>query len=168
MKTCSRCKATKPYSDFYVRHEAARLRTDCKACVGDRSRGYYADNRPMQLEQRKANYQQHKGERQALNTRWRLEHPQEMQSYKKAWKQRNRGKVNADWMKRYAAKLQATPSWLTDSHIQEMEQIYANCPSGFHVDHIIPLQGKEVRGLHVPWNLQYLPALENVRKGNRL
>ena len=66
--------------------------------------------------------------------------------------------------KRRAAKLQRTPSWADDLVIR---MIYEDCPEGMHVDHIIPLQGELVSGLHVAWNLQYLTPEENLSKGNK-
>ena len=57
------------------------------------------------------------------------------------------------------------PSWY-DSEKELIADFYDNCPDGFHVDHIIPLQGLYVSGLHTISNLQYLPAEENRKKGN--
>jgi len=62
------------------------------------------------------------------------------------------------------SKLQRTPNWANISRIKE---IYKNCPEGYHVDHIIPLQGELVSGLHVEINLQYLPAQDNCSKHNK-
>lgn len=67
--------------------------------------------------------------------------------------------------KRRAQKLQATPPWADEEAIK---QVYFNCPEGYHVDHIIPLKGKEVCGLHTPENLQYLTMEENLSKNNQL
>ncbi len=70
---------------------------------------------------------------------------------------------------RRARKLNATPKWVD---LQEIKEIYLARPKGYHVDHIIPLQGINefgehvVCGLHVPYNLQYLTAEQNMRKRN--
>lgn len=68
-----------------------------------------------------------------------------------------------------------TPASLDKQHKQDIKFAYMCCVAWsavtgveHHVDHIIPLRGKTVSGLHVPWNLQILPAAENLRKGNRL
>lgn len=57
-----------------------------------------------------------------------------------------------------------TPKWANKDKIKE---IYKNRPKGFDVDHIIPLQGKFVSGLHVENNLQYLTVKENRSKYNK-
>lgn len=91
------------------------------------------------------------------------------------WRKNNPGKRNAMQAKRHAAKLQATPKWLTTEHYKEIQEFYtlakelqwlANEP--LHVDHIVPLQGENVSGLHVPWNLQILPESLNCSKSNRI
>ena len=66
--------------------------------------------------------------------------------------------------KRRCAVKNRTPAW---ANLDTIKTIYANCPEGYHVDHVIPLQGKLVSGLHVESNLQYLPASENAKKFNK-
>ena len=60
-------------------------------------------------------------------------------------------------------RLKRIPKW---SESEKIAQVYKNRPEGYHVDHVIPLQGKLVSGLHVLSNLQYLPIEENLRKNN--
>ena len=65
---------------------------------------------------------------------------------------------------RRALKLKATPTW---ADFYKIKCMYNLCPEGFHVDHIIPLQGELVCGLHVENYLQYLLAVDNLRKSNK-
>jgi hypothetical protein len=67
--------------------------------------------------------------------------------------------------------LHATPTWLTEEHWAEMNVIYAEArrltdENGvpYHVDHIVPIRGGVVSGLHVPWNLRVITAEKNMRR----
>lgn len=64
---------------------------------------------------------------------------------------------------RRAMKVKATPSWV---NLEKIKEMYLNCPKGYHVDHIVPLKGVLVCGLHVENNLQYLSVEDNKKKSN--
>jgi hypothetical protein len=109
-------------------------------------------------------------------SKWLKAHPdsyQRRQKYKKVWAKENSDKVLSNKAKRRSSEIKRTPSWLADSHWFEIDCIYKYCASlrsiglNFHVDHIVPLQGKLVSGLHTPWNLQVIHATENFSKGNK-
>jgi len=94
---------------------------------------------------------------------------------RKIYRQGNAALLNYHTAKRHAQKLQATPPWLTDEQKAEIKAIYSECRRlqeetgiAHNVDHIHPLQGETVCGLHVPWNLQILTESENCAKHNNL
>lgn len=62
-----------------------------------------------------------------------------------------------------ASKNNACPKWVD---LKQIKEFYYACPEGYQVDHIIPLKGKYVCGLHVVWNLQYLKKSDNCSKRN--
>jgi len=103
---------------------------------------------------------------------WRERNRDKVLAIKAAWKRRNRAKGAADRMKRYAAQLQATPKW---ADLQATQAIYDECAAitqrtgvKHHVDHIVPLLGKAVCGLHVQYNLRIITAIQNHSKSNRM
>jgi len=94
--------------------------------------------------------------------------------YNKLWWSSNKDKRASYQAKRKASQLQRTPKWLTKDDLWIIEEAYSLAQLrtnlfgiDWHVDHIIPLQGKLVSGLHVPSNIQVIPATENVKKSNK-
>ncbi len=75
--------------------------------------------------------------------------------------------------KRRAARIQRTPKWLTEFDLLKIKCMYSisamltrENKEPWHVDHIIPLQGELVSGLHVLSNLQVMRGIENSSKRN--
>lgn len=91
-----------------------------------------------------------------------------------AYSKSNPAKASQKSSRYTARKLRSQPRWLTVFHLAQIEEMYevaiaVSCQTGIkhHVDHIVPLRGKTVRGLHVPWNLQVIPDEENFYKSNK-
>lgn len=90
------------------------------------------------------------------------------------WAKNNPHKVAEMSANKRATKLKRIPVWLTDEQKKKIKEYYmtariltSSFDEVFHVDHIVPLRGKLVSGLHVPWNLTILTAEENMRKSNK-
>ena len=156
MKTCTACGTEKPISDFYLRY--SKPRPECKDCTK-------AQNKKSITKEAKL-----RGQR-----KYRAKNREDLNKKHSEYKKSNRDICNAQWMKYHAKKMGATPSWLTEEHHKQIRQIYAHAKEcemltgdKYHVDHIIPLQGKNISGLHVPWNLQVLPADINISKSNKV
>jgi hypothetical protein len=158
-KQCPICKNKFPRTLEFFDKDLSKdlgLRNECKDCRKKRKRQLYAQ-RPYQSPNSRLNC-----------ATWRKNHPQ---------------LHAAQSAKRRASRIQATPLWVDK---QALKQIYVDCPTGYDVDHIVPLKGRkvpiqvlgetfivtlhvpEVCGLHVPWNLQYLTPIENRKKSNNL
>ena len=94
--------------------------------------------------------------------------------YQSRWKAKNSVWVKADTKARRRKHRQATPHWLTRKQKGEIRQLYQiaitmsrTTGEPYVVDHIVPLRGEGVCGLHVPWNLRVVTREENLRKSNK-
>ena len=172
MKICNKCKTNT--NQFYNPKDGM-----CKACDKERQRAYYNKNKEVVRAQQKDYYERNKDYNSLRGLIWRLENQEKLRVYRKEYSkahyEQNKEYYTAKTAKRRAAKSSATPSWLTKEQQEEMLQYYKHAKDctlttgeQYHVDHIIPLNGENVCGLHVPWNLQVLPAYVNLSKGSKL
>ena len=189
-KTCRKCNEEK--SSEYFRKDSRNkdgLTSHCKACEAASKKAYRKANpekvaaikkawneanKEKNAARNKAWHEANKEKVAASKKAWREANPEKAAARDKAWREANKEKVAAHKAKRRAAKLQRTPPWLTKEHHDQITSIYAERERitkatgiDHHVDHILPLQGKNVCGLHVPWNLQVLTATENISKSNK-
>lgn len=166
MKTCNYCRAEKPKTSFYKKPAAKDgLFWWCRDCHKEKMKSKYHELA--------ASPEYREAEKMRVGV-FLQNNPDKRKEYSKRYLENNRAKINAKLKKRYAAKRNRTPAWLSEEDTWLIEQAYvlAQLRSkvfGFqwHVDHVVPLQGKLVSGLHVPHNLQVIPAWDNRSKSNR-
>lgn len=165
MKHCYKCATCKDESLFGKnKSKPDGLATECKDCKRAMDRDYAARHRE-EVKQRASKWYYD-------NLYYALERNRKTS---KKWRTENKAKNSAKSTRYRASKLNATPKWLTKEQHNQIESVYwlAQLQSEltdtkYHVDHIVPLKGKTVCGLHVPWNLHVLEALDNISKGNRI
>jgi hypothetical protein len=193
LKACSLCGVEKPLGEFYKRKNSPDgVRKDCKSCHIARSlRSHYADRDNRNKKKREAHnlkvaknpnfyaelYAQKKDYILLKSAESYQRDKERIKARVQKWAEENRGKSNAIKKAYKAAKSRACPPWARNNKAlrAQMDEVYeraykisAETGVKHHVDHIIPLRGKTVSGLHVPWNLQVLPGSENCSKSNRL
>jgi hypothetical protein len=101
-------------------------------------------------------------------------HKEKILAQKRQYRQANKGKINARVAARKKIVKQRTPVWLTAFDKLKISCLYQVAAmltrenkEPWHVDHIIPLQGEKVSGLHTPNNLWFIRGVENISKKNR-
>ena len=171
-KTCSKCKETKKLELFTV-NKAAKLgrHSMCKPCFKFYNKQRYLEKKEQILKQSLNYYSQNKDKRKE----YKIQNKEIIKSKTRVYVQNNLDYFVFKNGYRRALKRNATPSWITKDQLQIIKKLYKEAKNkeiqtGFkwHVDHIIPLNGSNVCGLHVPWNLQLLPATQNLSKGNKV
>jgi hypothetical protein len=182
MKLCLKCHKTLDDSFFYSRRDSKSLRPYCKMCLKSERRLRYLNTKAHVLtktkewaksnpKSRKSTYKKYReANRETINKKRILNYlsnPLKEYLWCKAWKDRNKEKVRFYAKTHQHRKTNRMPKWISKEQIKDMELVYRQCPKGYEVDHIIPLFGKNVSGLHVPENLQYLPKSENGHKTNK-
>lgn len=150
----------------------------CVRCLSQRSMQWAKSNPSRSQEIRDKWYFENKEKEAARARLWRKNNQDTYKRMIKEWRENNSTHYRAYMAKcamdRAAAKKNRTPSWLSEDDHWLMQEAYDLAALrtdllGFswHVDHIVPLRGKEVSGLHTPWNLQVIPGMENRVKSNR-
>lgn len=160
MKPCSKCKEIKPLDCFYKDKTKKFGRTAyCISCQIIK----YNQNKETFLE---------------ANKKWRQENKEKYLAKKRVsstqWQKNNKDKVRSISQAYQASKLKSIPKWLSEEQKQQILTEYSLAvwcsevmKTPYHVDHIVPLRGENVCGLHVPWNLQVIPASVNIAKSNK-
>ena len=166
---CSRCRKDKD-PELFSRSKNSRGRNYwCKDCQKDHNKTWMKENSSHRKKYAKRYRKENREERVQRKREWDAENAEHRRNYRAL----NRDYYRERAQFRYCRKRSATPKWLSDDHIARIRELHwlANdlrkvTGETYHVDHVVPILGEDVCGLHVPWNLQILPADINVSKNN--
>lgn len=169
LKVCSKCELIKAITEFHTRRASLDgLAYKCRPCVKQACREWRQEN-PGAFKKWRSRNAEHERLR---GRRYREANKDRVTSNYARWAKENKHKVNALVAKRIARKLQATPSWADHAAIraiyEKAARLTAETGVKHEVDHIYPLRGKLVCGLHCEANLQVLTESQNLSKGNKM
>ena len=174
---CKECIKARVKKRFYAEHEKCKAahRRYHAAKITANPNWYaeqYAAKREYMLSHSKKQYRANAAERIAKQKLWTEANPDRTKAYKHLWKKANPGSVHEASVRRRRVQSRQTPAWSDRARVKAYYDVCAffNSVNGYpkyHVDHIIPLKGTLVSGLHVHSNLRVIPARENERKNNK-
>lgn len=172
-KKCKSCGEVKPLGSFHKRASAKDGHQPvCKPCAIAKVVQYQRDNADRVLARIKAWGEANKEKTLEYKAKWKAKNKERNAAINAEWKRSNAEAVRSASNKKNAIRRQATPAWANQFFISEAYDLarLRTKATGikWSVDHIIPLSGENVCGLHVESNLQVIPLSENCRKGTRL
>lgn len=172
MKTCNSCETTKPLSEFSKASSCKDgHRNYCKACHAVRKERWRQENLDSHLEKQSLWQALNKDRVKAIKKKWRESNPEYSYTQGRKWRQNNPEKARAQVNSRRHKLRVAKPALADTGRIQDLYQLAATrtleTGEAWHVDHIIPLRGRLVSGLHVENNLRVVPAKVNLTKSNK-
>ena len=156
MKICTLCKKSKPFTE-YNKNKCGRdgYSPRCILCVRMVAIAWYYAN---------------KDRKRAYDAKRRIEKRHLYRAASKRWSDNHPEKKRADTNCRRRRLRQQMPPWMSPTMMrcfyEQAQRVQKRLGIKYVVDHIIPLRGKGISGLHVPWNLQVIPASLNARKSN--
>lgn len=144
----------------------------CSACAAEYMREYRANN-ATRISESKKQWAVDNAEYKATKDRgYAVKYPEKRTAARIKWARANPGLNKALKAENRAERKKRVPAWLSEDDKWMIAQVYELAELrtkmfGFpwHVDHVVPLNGKRVSGLHVPQNLQVIPWIDNLRKG---
>lgn len=179
MKCCTKCNETKPY-EMFTKEKATKdgFSRWCKSCKKEYKSGWYEKNaeseRAKAMQYHYENYEKNKEYRIKKANEWQNNNRERYKQIAKKCYEKTKHKKFASQAFARAAKRNAVPKWINEELKQEIQKFYIEARlktretgTKYEVDHIVPLMGENVCGLHVPWNLRVITQFENRSKQNK-